>query len=233
MDRYCDESYERKDDIRTRLRGVLRQTSAKQKSRLLHRHVSLTVKPFHFRTREELQAVDAFLRKHFPEAMAVGAEIPATVIDSTLAALEHETAAGGDECGTAATADPPRPRGTGTRIGKGGRKRCILPSILPLPPDTAAQVADTEARDIDSDVPQHHKRHCGSTDGAFPWTPTPNPPVSPALNRQPANISSLLRPAGGDMDEAERGLSVDVEHTKLLAAHAALALLYMSGVVRV
>ena len=89
----CDE-FERKDEIRHRLRGILRLTSSKQKVRLLCGHVGLVKKGFHCRTREELQAVDEFLRKHFPQQMAAGSQIPAAAMEEKLAAIERTSGIG-------------------------------------------------------------------------------------------------------------------------------------------
>lgn len=63
-------SFERKDEIRQRLRIILRLTTPKQKSRLLYGLVGLPKKGFHCRTREELQKLDTFLRLHFPTELA-------------------------------------------------------------------------------------------------------------------------------------------------------------------
>jgi hypothetical protein len=48
-------NFERKDEIRQRLRIILRQTTPKQKARLLYGLVGLPKKGFHCRTRDELQ----------------------------------------------------------------------------------------------------------------------------------------------------------------------------------
>jgi hypothetical protein len=63
-------SFERKDDIRARLRIILRETTAQQKERLLCNVVALPKKGFHCRTRHELLKLDAFLRTHFPAEMS-------------------------------------------------------------------------------------------------------------------------------------------------------------------
>ncbi|MDR3738068.1 MAG: hypothetical protein P4L40_03520 [Terracidiphilus sp.] len=67
-----DTSFERKDEIRQRLRIILRQTTPKQKSRLLYGLVALPKKGFHCRTRDELQKLDTFLRLHFPRELTSG-----------------------------------------------------------------------------------------------------------------------------------------------------------------
>jgi hypothetical protein len=92
----ADGDFERKDEIRHRLRGILRLTSSKQKLRLLCGHVGLVKKGFHCRTREELQAVDEYLRKHFPQQMTAGVQISAAAMEEKLLSIERTTGIG--EC---------------------------------------------------------------------------------------------------------------------------------------
>lgn len=92
----ADGDFERKDEIRHRLRGILRLTSSKQKVRLLCGHVGLVKKGFHCRTREELQAVDDYLRKHFPQQMTAGVQIPAAAMEEKLLSIERASGIG--EC---------------------------------------------------------------------------------------------------------------------------------------
>lgn len=83
-----DLSFERKDEIRQRLRVILRQTTPKQKSRLLYNLVGLPKKGFHCRTREELQRLDSFLRAHFPAEVGAGAPIPLLAMENKLRELD-------------------------------------------------------------------------------------------------------------------------------------------------
>ena len=80
--------FETKDQIRHRLRLSLKETTARQKNRLLYGLVGVPVKGFHCRTREELLSVDGFLRAHFPEHMKAGAAIPYTDMESKLQELD-------------------------------------------------------------------------------------------------------------------------------------------------
>ena len=81
-------SFERKDEIRQRLRVILRQTTPKQKSRLLYGLVGLPKKGFHCRTRDELQRLDSFLRQHFPSELNLGTSISAYDMEAKLQQLD-------------------------------------------------------------------------------------------------------------------------------------------------
>jgi hypothetical protein len=79
--------FERKDEIRHRLRCILRLTASKQKSRLIGL-AGLTKKGFHCRTREELVQLDELLTSLFPDHMASSLQITSKEMEEKLAAAE-------------------------------------------------------------------------------------------------------------------------------------------------